>query len=200
MDYADTLLGQLESVDVTVTGIGGDAYLRLYGESKDSLAVICEDLNMLAKNEKANIGIGIFPETICGSVEMTLRLTEMFSECAEIVAFYKTGYGRDGLEEAKDAIDRNLTFGMAIEYAEKVFVHERAGKGVKEKDRAELTWSEFLWNAKDYIIYQTNNNDEPQAASILILLGYQNRDTEIQNLKNTPVGCNRKSHKRRGKR
>lgn len=164
-----TLLGQLSYIDFVLEGIGGSLPILLYGETEEMLIDAADSMATLANDKNANRGFGVLPETACGAVEVIERLRALPPDEFAFVAFRGDGWGNSGLSEAYNIIRRNPFFRIFCDFAEKILIHERTGHKVI-LDPYEDSIAGVVWNAQDYIVYQTNNAGEPLASSVLALM------------------------------
>ena len=164
-----TLLGQLKYADIVLEGIGGSLPVRLYGETDAVLSDAAESLDALANDERANMGLGVLPETICGAVEVIERLRALPPDEYAIAAFYEDGWGWEKLPEVYMKIMSDPLFRIICDFSDSILVHERTGREVILPPY-EDTISRLVRNARDFIVYQTENTDEPQASSVLALM------------------------------
>ena len=162
------LLGQSKTADLVLEGIGGSLPVRFYSETEAELLAAAENLRILANDVRANQGVGFYPYTINGPVEIIERLRLLTENEYNIVAFFAEEWWENGIDDAYEKIARRVFFQSAAEFAEAVIIHEHYGKNVISFGLLPLR--DAVWNANDTIIYETTNTKEPMAADLLVLL------------------------------
>jgi hypothetical protein len=164
------------SDDIIVQGIGGCAEVHIYSETDKDLAFVTAHLNYLANDSNANRGIGVYPLSITGSVEIVCRLNSIEGSNYTFLGFCATGIGEHGLAAARDKIMRDPFFLIAVESTKSLVVHECLANCIYDHTDSVAIWQRSLWEIPDYIIYQTNNSDENWMTSVVALLAVSNDD------------------------